>query len=121
MANGRFIWKDSNGVQQSYTFPYNYAWNYEEETQDKVDKQRGIDGTMRSYWLTAKQAWLLKFEFIPTSQKDQFAAIKNEAGELIFYPDADQPAYASYLWTGPFKFREVSPNLWTGNIVLEEV
>jgi hypothetical protein len=37
------------GSSQSYTLPVNFTWDYQELAQDETDRERAVDGTLRSY------------------------------------------------------------------------
>ena len=49
MANARLEWTPARGSSQSYTLPVNFTWDYQELAQDETDRERALDGTMRSY------------------------------------------------------------------------
>ncbi len=49
MANARLAWNPVGGSRQSYTLPVNFTWDYEELAQDETDRERALDGTLRSY------------------------------------------------------------------------
>jgi hypothetical protein len=76
MANARLEWTPLGGSAQSYTLPVNFTWDYQELAQDETDRERAVDGTLRSYLRGLKQRWVLQFQFISTPQKDVLVAIK---------------------------------------------
>ncbi len=121
MANAKFVWTDGAGILQAYTFPVNFTYDYQELLKDEGDRERALDGTLRSYTRQLKQRWVLKFGYISPAQKGQFAAIKQAQGDIDFYRDAAGPKTFTGVWTSDLDFREVAPGLWTGSSVLEEV
>jgi hypothetical protein len=121
MANARLEWTPPEGGRQSYTLPVNFSWDYQERSQDDADRERALDGTLRSYTRQLKQRWLLKFQYIDTGQKEQLAAIKQAQVDLDFFRDAAGSKTFTGSWTGDLDFREVAPGLWSGSMVLEEV
>ena len=63
MANARLEWTPSGGSRQSYTLPVNFTWDYQELAQDETDRERALDGTLRSYLRGLKQRWVLRFQY----------------------------------------------------------
>ena len=59
MANARLEWTPWGGSRQSYTLPVNFTWDYQELAQDETDRERAVDGTLRSYLRGLKQRWSL--------------------------------------------------------------
>jgi len=55
MANARLEWLDAGGARQSYALPVNFTWDYQELAQDETDRERALDGTLRSYLRGLKQ------------------------------------------------------------------
>lgn len=121
MANARLEWTPPGGTRQGYTLPVNFAWDYRELAQDETDRERALDGTLRSYSRGLKQRWVLRFQYISTAQKDQLAAIKQAQTDIDFFRDAGGPKTFTGNWTNDLDFREVAPDKWTGSMVLEEV
>ena len=121
MANARLEWTPVGGERQSYTLPVNFTWDYQERLQDDSDRERAMDGTLRSYARGLKQRWLLKFQYIATAQKEQLAAIKQAQADLDFFRDAAGGKTFTGSWSSDLDFREVAPGLWSGSMVLEEV
>ena len=121
MATAKLAWTAADGSCQSYTLPVNFTWDYQELAQDETDRGRALDGTLRSYARPLKRRWVLKFQYIATAQKEQLAAIKEAQADVDFYRDAAGPKTFTGAWTNDLDFREVSPDLWSGSIVLEEV
>ncbi len=121
MANGKFVWTPAGGAQQSYIFPVNYSWGYQVEHQDFGDRERALDGTLRSYQRGLKQRWVLEFNFIDKTQRDQLWEIKQAAVDLDFYEDADGDLTGTFQWVGNFNFARSHPQYYTGSIELEEV
>jgi hypothetical protein len=121
MANARLEWTPSGGERQSYTLPVNFTWDYQERVQDDSDRERAVDGTLRSYARAPKQRWLLKFQYISTAQKEQLAAIKEAQADLDFFRDAAGSKTFTASWSSDLDFREVAPGLWSGSMTLEEI
>jgi len=121
LANGKFVWTPVGGSQQSYTFPVNFSWGYQVEHQDFGDRDRALDGTLRSYQRATKQRWILEFRYIGLDQKNQFYAIKQAAVDLEFYEDADGDRTGVFQWVNNFNFIRSHFNYYTGTIELEEV
>ena len=121
MAKAKLAWTDGDGTYQSYPLPVNFTWDYQELAQDDSDRDRALDGTLRSYARPLKRRWVLKFQYISAPQKEQLAAIKAAQTDVEFYRDADGPRTFTGDWTNDLDFREVAPGLWSGSIVLEEV
>ena len=121
MANAKLEWTPTGGTCQSYTLPVNFAWDYQEFFQDETERERALDGTLRSYARGLKQRWVLKFQYISTAQKDQLAAIKQAQVDIHFYRDAAGARTFTGVWTNDLDFREVNPGAWSGSMVLEEV
>ncbi|MBI4795870.1 MAG: hypothetical protein HY790_08560, partial [Deltaproteobacteria bacterium] len=95
--------------------------DYQELAQDETDRERALDGTLRSYSRGLKQRWVLKFQYISRAQKDQLTAIKQAQTDIDFYRDAENTKTFTGVWTSDLDFREVAPGLWSGSMVLEEV
>jgi hypothetical protein len=121
MAKAKLAWTAADGGYQSYNLPVNFTWDYQELAQDETDRERALDGTLRSYARTLKQRWSLKFQYISAAQKEQLAAIKESQADVDFYRDAAGPKTFTGAWTNDLDFREVAPDLWSGSLVLEEV
>lgn len=121
MANARMEWISAGGSRQSYILPVNFTWDYQELTQDETDRERALDGTMRSYLRGLKQRWVLQFEFISAAQKDAFIAIKQVQTDIDFFRDSSGSKTFTGAWTNDLDFREVAPGFWSGSMVLEEV
>ena len=121
MANAKLEWTPLGGSRQSYSLPVNFSWDYQELTQDETDRERALDGTLRSYTRGLKQRWVLKFQYISTAQKDQLSAIKQAQTDLDFYRDGSNTKTFTGAWTSDLDFREVAPGAWSGSMVLEEV
>jgi len=121
MANAKLVYTAADGSSQSYTLPVNFSWDYQELAQDETDRDRALDGTLRSYARPWKRRWVLKFQYIGAVQKDQLAAIKEAQADLDFYRDAAGPKTFTGVWTNDLDFREVAPGLWSGSMILEEV
>ncbi len=121
MANARLEWMPPGGSRQSYTLPVNFTYDYRELATDDSDRERAIDGTLRSYARVLKARWVLTFHHISTAQKTQLAAIKAAQTDVDFYRDGDGPRTFTGQWTNDLDFREVAPGFWSGSIVLEEV
>ncbi|MBI4796591.1 MAG: hypothetical protein HY790_12275, partial [Deltaproteobacteria bacterium] len=60
MANAKLAWIPLGGSRQSYSLPVNFSWDYQELAQDETDRERALDGTLRSYSRGLKQRWVLK-------------------------------------------------------------
>lgn len=121
MANAKLEWTPPGGHRQSYILPVNFSRDYQELAQDETDRERALDGTLRSYSRGLKQRWVLKFQYISPAQKDQLCAIKQAQTDIDFYRDAGGAKTFTGAWTSDLDFREVAPGLWSGTIVLEEV
>jgi len=121
MAYGKFVWNPGGGAT-SYTFAINYTYSTKPFVEDKTDKGRAIDGTLRTYNQTLKKSWVLTFRNISLTQKNQFKTIKEAQVDIQFYPVAtDQSPLFTGRWTNHFNFIETAPGLWTGDIQLEEI
>ena len=121
MAKAKLEWTPKGGSRQIYTLPVNFAWDYQELHQDDSDRQRALDGTLRSYAQEMKARWVLRFQHISTAQKEQLAAIKQAQTDIDFYRDAGGAKTFTGAWTNDLDFREVAPGAWSGTMVLEEV
>jgi hypothetical protein len=121
MANARLEWIPPGGSRESYTLPVNFTWDYQELVQDESDRERALNGTLRSYVQGLKQRWVLHFQYISTSQKEALAALKLAQVEVDFFRDASGPKTFTGAWTNDLDFREVAPGSWSGSMVLEEV
>lgn len=121
MANGKFVWTAPGGVRQSYVFPVNFSWGYQVEHQDFCDRERALDGTLRSYQRGVKQRWVLEFRYIGRDQMQQFLAIKRAGVDLEFYEDADGELTAVCQWVNNFDFVRSHPHYYSGSIEMEEV
>jgi len=121
MATAKLSWIGADGSLQSYTLPVNFAWDYQELAQDETDRDRALDGTLRSYARPLKRRWVLKFQYISAAQKDQLSAIKEAQTDVDFHRDAAGSKTFTGVWTNDLDFREVAPGLWSGSVVLEEV
>lgn len=121
MANARLEWTALEGGRQSYTLPVNFTWDYQELAQDETDRERALDGTLRSYLRGLKQRWVLNFQYVPQAQKEQLTAIKQAQADLDFFRDATGPKTFTGAWVNDLDFREVAPGLWSGSMILEEV
>jgi hypothetical protein len=121
MAKARLEWIPPGGSRQSYTLPVNFTWDYQELAQDETDRERALDGTMRSYLRGLKQRWVLRFQFISTAQKEVLAAVKQAQADIDFFRDGTGVRTFTGVWTNDLDFREVSPGLWSGSMILEEV
>jgi len=84
MANARLEWTPLGSSSQSYSLPVNFTWDYQELAQDETDRERAVDGTLRSYLRGLKQRWILQFQFISTVQKEVLVAISRPRRILIF-------------------------------------
>ncbi len=121
MANAKLAWTAADGSSQSYPLPVNFTWDYQELAQDETDRDRALDGTLRSYARPLKRRWVMKFQYISSAQKDQLAAIKAAQAEVDFYREASGPKTFTGDWTNDLDFREVAPGCWSGSMILEEV
>jgi hypothetical protein len=121
MAYAKLEWTPSGGNRQSYVLPVNFTWDYQELHQDETDRERALDGTLRSYARPLKQRWVLKFQYIAAAQKDQLAAIKQAQVEIDFFRDAEGAKTFTGVWSNDLDFRETAPGAWSGSMVLEEV
>jgi hypothetical protein len=121
MAHAKLEWTPKGGTRQSYILPVNFTWDYQELLQDDADRQRALDGTLRSYAQGLKQQWVLKFQYISTAQKEQLAAIKQCQTDIDFFRQAGGAKTFTGAWTNDLNFKEVAPDLWSGSVVLEEV
>jgi hypothetical protein len=121
MANARLEWIPEGGSGQSYTLPVNFSWDYQELAQDETDRERALDGTMRSYLRRLKQRWVLRFQYISATQKDALVSIKQAQADIDFFRDGIGPKTFTGVWTNDLDFREVSPGFWSGSMILEEV
>jgi hypothetical protein len=121
MAKAKLAWSAGDGSYQNYILPVNFTWDYQELAQDDADRDRALDGTLRSYARPLKQRWVLKFQYISAAQKEQLAAVKEAQADVDFHRDADGPKTFTGVWTNDLDFREVAPGVWSGSIVLEEV
>ena len=121
MANARLEWTPLGGSSQSYTLPVNFTWDYQELAQDETDRERAVDGTLRSYLRGLKQRWILQFQFISAAQKEALAAIKQAQADIDFFRDGIGAKTFTGVWTNDLDFREVAPGLWSGSMMLEEV
>jgi hypothetical protein len=121
MANARLEWTPAGGSSQSYTLPVNFTWDYQELAQDETDRERALDGTMRSYLRGLKQRWVLRFQYITMTQKDVLATIKQTQADIDFFRDSSGPKTFTGVWTSDLDFREVAPGFWSGSLTLEEV
>ena len=57
MANAKLEWTPKGGSPQSYTLPVNFTWDYQELATDDTDRERALDGTLRSYARGLKARW----------------------------------------------------------------
>jgi hypothetical protein len=121
MANARLEWTPAEGSPQSYTLPVNFTWDYQELAQDETDRERALDGTLRSYLRGLKQRWVLQFQYISAVQKDALVSLKQAQVDIDFFRDGSGPKTFTGVWTNDLDFREVSPGFWTGSMILEEV
>ncbi|MBM4274595.1 MAG: hypothetical protein FJ134_09085 [Deltaproteobacteria bacterium] len=121
MANAKLEWTPRGGSLQSYILPVNFTWDYQEFSQDDADRERALDGSLRSYERGLKQRWVLKFQHLPTAQKEQLAALKQAQAEIAFFRDADGAKTFTAMWTNDLDFRETAPGRWSGSMVLEEI
>jgi hypothetical protein len=121
MANARLEWTPEGGSRQSYTLPVNFTWDYQELAQDETDRERALDGTMRSYLRGLKQRWVLQFQYISSVQKDVLVGIKQAQADIDFFRDGIGSKTFTGVWTNDLDFREVAPGFWSGSVILEEV
>jgi|UniRef100_A0A7C5EM18 hypothetical protein len=121
MANAKLVWTPPGGTPQSYILPVNFTWDYQELGQDDSDRERALDGTLRSYTRSLKARWVLRFHYIGAEQKDRLTAIKKAQVEIDFYRDSEGGRTFTGVWSNDLDFREVAPGLWSGSIVLEEI
>jgi len=121
MANAKLEWRPAGGSLQSYTLPVNFTYDYQELAQDDSDRERAVDGTLRSYGRAFKARWVLRFKYIATAQKEQLASIKQAQTDIDFFRAANGSKTFTGVWTNDLDFREVAPGLWSGSMVLEEI
>ncbi len=121
MGQAKLEWRPAGGSLQSYTLPVNFTWDYQELAQDDSDRERALDGTLRSYVRELKARWVLRFQYIATAQKEQLASIKQAQADIDFFRQEQGAKTFTGVWTNDLDFREVAPGLWSGSIVLEEV
>jgi hypothetical protein len=121
MANAKLEWTPKGGSPLSYTLPVNFTWDYQELATDDTDRERALDGTLRSYARGLKARWVLSFQYIGAEQKEQLAALKQAQVEIDFYREDGGAKTFTGVWTNDLNFREVAPGLWSGSLVLEEV
>ena len=121
MANAKLEWTPTGSGLQNYTLPVNFTWDYQEVSTDDSDRERALDGTLRSYARSLKARWVLRFQYIGTDQKEQLAALKQAQVEIDFYREDGGPRTFTGLWTNDLDFREVSPGLWSGSMILDEI
>ncbi len=121
MANAKLEWTPTGGSRQSYTLPVNFTYDYQELGTDDGDRERALDGTLRSYARELKARWVLRFQYIGAAQKEQLAILKQAQVDIDFFREAGGPKTFTGVWTNDLDFREVSPGLWSGSLVLEEV
>ncbi len=121
MANAKLEWTPKGGSRQSYTLPVNFTWDYQELATDDGDRERALDGTLRSYRRDLKARWVLSFQYIGAAQKEQLAALKQAQVEIDFYRETQGAKTFTGIWTNDLNFREVAPGLWSGSLVLDEV
>jgi hypothetical protein len=98
MANAKLEWTPRGGSRQSYILPVNFTYDYQELGLDEHDRERALDGTLRTYCRALKSRWVLKFRHIGTAQKDQLAALKLAATEIDFFRDATGPRTFTGVW-----------------------
>jgi hypothetical protein len=60
MANAKLEWTPTGGSRQSYTLPVNFTYDYQELGTDDGDRERALDGTLRSYARDLKARWVLQ-------------------------------------------------------------
>jgi hypothetical protein len=75
MANAKLEWTPTGGSRQSYTLPVNFTYDYQELGTDDGDRERALDGTLRSYARDLKARWVLRFQYIGAAQKEQLALL----------------------------------------------
>ncbi len=121
MANAKLEWTPAGSGRQSYTLPVNFTWDYQELGADDSDRERALDGTLRSYARDLKARWTLRFQYIGTDQKEQLTSVKQAQVEIDFYREDGGSKTFTGLWTNDLDFREVSPGLWSGSMVLDEI
>ena len=121
MANAKLEWTLKGGSRQSYTLPVNFTYDYQELATDESDRERALDGTLRSYARGLKARWVLRFQYIGTAQKEQLAALKQAQVDIDFYRQEGGPKTFTGIWSNDLDFREVAPGLWSGSMVLDEV
>lgn len=121
MANAKLEWIPKGSSRQSYILPVNFTYDYQELATDDADRERALDGTLRSYARNLKARWVLSFKYIGAAQKEQLAALKQAQVEIDFYREAESGKTFTGIWTNDLNFREVAPGLWSGTIVLDEV
>jgi hypothetical protein len=121
MANAKLEWTPTGGSRQSYILPVNFTYDYQELGTDDGDRERALDGTLRSYARDLKARWVLRFQYIGAAQKEQLAILKQAQVDIDFFREAGGPRTFTGLWTNDLDFREVSPGLWSGSMVLDEV
>ncbi len=121
MANAKIVWTPPGSTPQAYIFPVNFTWEYQEAYQDSTDRDRALDGTLRSYSRGMKQHWQLVFRFIPTAQKEQFLLIKMAQSDVDFYRQADGGKTLTAAWVNDFDFTEVASDFWSGTMELAEI
>ena len=121
MGNAKLEWTPSGGSRQSYTLPVNFSWDYQELAQDETERERALDGTLRSYSRGLKQRWILQFQYISPAQKDQLTAIKQAQADIDFFRDLGGAKTFTGVWTNDLDFREVAPGAWSGTMILEEI
>ena len=109
MANAKLAWTSETGNIQTYTLPVNFNRDYQELLQDDSDRQRALDGTLRSYRRTLKARLVLTFTRISSVQKEQLAGIKQSQSEIDFYRDAAQAKTFTGVWVNDLNFRESAP------------
>lgn len=120
MSNARLEWHDGSS-RRSYALPVNFTWNYQELAQDETDRERALDGTLRSYTRGLKQRWVLKFQYVSPEQKEALDAIKRAQTDIDFFRDGEGAKTFTGAWINDLDFREVAPGRWSGSLVLEEV
>ncbi|MBW1991870.1 MAG: hypothetical protein JRI59_07105 [Deltaproteobacteria bacterium] len=59
MANAKLEWTPPGGSRQSYILPVNFTYEYQELALDDSDRERAVDGTLRSYRRGLKARWVL--------------------------------------------------------------
>lgn len=121
MANAKLEWTPKGESRQSYTLPVNFTYDYQELGTDDGDRERALDGTLRSYVRDLKARWVLRFQYIGAAQKEQLAALKQAQVDIDFFREAGGPKTFTGVWTNDLDFREVAPGLWSGSMVLEEI